>query len=548
MRSKVLTVLLGLLLLGTTTLALPAQAHASPVVRMTTLGLVAGIDESTTTGTYSWLGIPYAEPPVGKLRWRAPVPHRPWPGVRQARHFGDGCIQEGRMFSPSPNGPHYDLDIRDGLKKPVGAEDCLTLNVYRPATNRTNLPVIVFIHGGSNMVGYSADPMYDGRALARKADAVVVTINYRVGVFGWLDLPGLQTVRPDDDSGNFGTLDQIEALRFVHHNARAFGGNPHNVTVMGESAGAVNVWALLVSPLTKGLIHKAIPLSGGFQFATPEQARDYADEFVREALGPVYGDDREVARRLRSMPADDLIRAQVRLGARIGDPPKVIADGTVLPEDYHAAVAAGHYRKVPVLAGNTFEEGKLFGGLINAFRPSDYDRFTMQYQFDPDRPSELTVRDFINDEFLPVDKPGGWNDAAQGLTDLIFTGIIHDSMNTLRAAGHRRLYYYQFGWNQQPAPFDQVYGSVHAIDLPFVFHTFDDGFFRFAFSKKNAPGRIELANLITDSIRSFIRTGTPQHRGLGAQWRPWPHSMVLDADDDHATAVPGSVETEVHGR
>lgn len=534
---RLLTVLLGLVLAGSTTAALPAYAHNSSVVRPTTLGLVAGADESKSTGTYAWRGIPYAEPPVGKLRWRAPVTHRPWPGVRDAKHFGDGCVQEGRMFSPAPSGPHYGLDVRDGLKKPVGAEDCLTLNVFRPATKSKNLPVIVFIYGGSNVVGYSADPMYDGRALARKANAVVVTVNYRVGVFGWFDLPG------NAGSDNFGTLDQIEALRFVHHNARTFGGDPRNVTVMGESAGAVNVWALLVSPLTKGLLHKAIPMSGGFNFATPEQARDYAKEFVQEALGEVPDDERVIARRLRSMPADDVIRAQVRLGARLGDPPRVIPDGKVLPTDYHQAVAEGRYRKVPVLAGNTFEEGKLFGTAVNAFRPDDYDRFTMQYFFDPDRPSQYTVRDFINDEYLPVDKPGGWNDAADELTDAIFTGIIHDSMNTLQAAGHQQLYYYQFGWNQEPAPFNEVYGSVHAIDLPFVFHTFDEGFFRFAFSKQNEPGRLELSELMIDSIRTFIRTGSPQHDGLGAQWEQWPKSMVLDADDKKATATPGSVDS-----
>lgn len=170
------------------------------------------------------------------------------------------------------------------------------------------------------------------------------------------------------DSGNFGTLDQLEALRFVNGNARVFGGAPGNVTVMGESAGAVNVWALMVSPLSKGLMDKAIPLSGGLQAGNPAAARTYAEAFLTEAVGPV-GDHADAVRRLRSMPADDLIRAQVRRGAVVGDPPKVIADGTVLPADYHAAIAAGEYRDVPVLAGNTFEEGKLFGATIGAYRP-----------------------------------------------------------------------------------------------------------------------------------------------------------------------------------
>ncbi|WP_460400555.1 carboxylesterase/lipase family protein [Actinophytocola sediminis] len=535
MRKRLVAVLLGVVTLAiSVTVAPAASAHDAPTLRRTSLGLVEGTDESRTSGTVSWRGIPYAQPPVGRLRWRAPVTHRPWHGVRAAHEFGDGCVQEGRFFSPAPSGPHYGLDIRDGLKKPVGAEDCLTLNVFRPADRRKNLPVIVFVYGGSNMVGYSADPMYDGRALARRTGAVVVTVNYRVGVFGWFGLPGLDT--GPGASGNFGTLDQIEALRFVNRNARAFGGDPGNVTVMGESAGAVNVWALLVSPLTKGLLHRAIPLSGGWKFETPAAARTYADTFVTEAIGT----GENAVRRLRALPAEDLIRAQVRLGPQIGDPPRVLSDGAVLPEDYHAAIAAGRYRDVPVLAGNTEEEGKLFGAAIGAHRPTDYDRFTWQYRFDPDRPSELTVRDLIVDRYLPVDGPGGWNEAADQLSDSIFMGIVEDSMNTLRAAGNDRLFYYQFGWNQQPAPFDQVYGAAHALDLPFLFRSFDDGVFAYSFSRRNEPGRLALSDLMIDSVRAFVHTGSPQHAGLGARWDQWPASMVLDAGNTHATARPGS--------
>lgn len=540
MRNRLLAVLLGVVL-AAASLSLTPSASASPaaVVRSTSLGLVEGVDQSRSTGTYSWLGIPYAEPPVERLRWRAPVTHRPWRGVRETRHFGDGCIQEGRLFSPAPSGPHYGLDIRDGLKKPVGAEDCLTLNVFRPSTHRKNLPVIVFIHGGSNMVGYSADPMYDGRELARRAGAVVVTVNYRVGVFGWLDLPALKTGEPAGDSGNFGTLDQLEALRFVHRNAHAFGGDPSNVTVMGESAGAVNVWALMVSPLSKGLIDKAIPLSGGLNFATPSAARTYAEKFVDEAEGRAQGEG-DAARRLRAMPADALIRAQVRLGEDVGDAPRVIPDGSVLPKDPYAAIEAGDYRDIPVLAGNTEEEGKLFGSGIDAYRPTDYQRFTWQYQFDPDRPSRLRVRDFIVDRYLPADGPGGWNEASDGLTDTIFTGIVRDSMNSLKAAGNDRLFYYRFGWNQEPAPFDTVYGAVHAMDLPFVFRTFDEGLYAFAFSRGNQPGRLKLSDLMISAVGAFVRTGNPQNPGLGAQWDQWPRSMDFDAGDRKATATPGS--------
>lgn len=540
MRDRIAAIALGLVVAAASSSVVSCtQAGADPVVRHTGLGSVRGIDESGTTGTLSWLAIPYAEPPLGDLRWHAPVTHRPWDGVRDARQAGNGCVQEGRLFSPAPSGPHYGLDVRDGLEQPVGAEDCLTLNVYRPSTPEADLPVIVFIHGGSNMVGYSADPMYDGRALARKANAVVVTVNYRLGVMGWLDLPGLKTGDPDDDSGNFGTLDQVEALRFVNEYAHAFGGDAGNVTVMGESAGAVDVWALLVSPRTAGLIHKIVPLSGGLKFETTSSARTYATAFAEEALGSPAGSD--AVARLRALPAEEIIRAQVRRGAEVGDPPRVLADGVVLPADHHTPIATGAYRDIPVLAGNTLEEGKLFGSAIDAYRPTDRERFTLQYQFDPDRPATLSVRDLIADRYLPADGPGGWNDAADELTRSIFTGIVHDSMDSIQAAGNEHLYYYQFGWNQQPAPFDTVYGAVHAIDLPFLFRTFDHGIYAFGFSRKNEPGRLQLSDLMMAGIHAFVRTGNPHHPGLGTGWDQWPRSIVLDATDERATVRPGSV-------
>jgi para-nitrobenzyl esterase len=537
---RVIAGLAGLALVAVSVAPAGAGRRDSAVVRHTGLGTITGNDHSRSSGTYSWLGIPYAEPPVGALRWHAPVTHRPWKGIRDTTAYGNGCVQQGRLFSPAPSGPHYGLDIRDGLGKPVGAEDCLTLNVYRPATGQRKLPVIVFIHGGSNVVGYSADPMYDGNALARRANAVVVTVNYRLGSFGWLDLPQLKTGDPINDSGNFGTLDQIEALRFVHRNAAAFGGDASNVTAMGESAGAVDVWALMVSPPAKGLIDKVIPLSGGLLFSTPERARTYAEGLVTAAVGN-SGDPGEDVRRLRQLPAADVIRAQVTRGAAVGDPPAVIADGTVLPIDYHAAVRTGEFAGVPVLAGNTLEEGKLFGALVGAFRPTDYERFTRQYFFNPDRPSPYEVSDFINDRYLPADAPGGWNEAAQQLTDAIFTGIAHDSMNSMRAAGNRNLYYYRFAWNQEPAPFDVVYGASHAMDLPFVFGTFDRGVFAFAFSRRNAPGRLQLSGLMMDSIAAFVRTGRPHHEALGTRWEQWPRSLLLDAGDRAATTSPGPV-------
>ncbi|GAB4084492.1 para-nitrobenzyl esterase [Myceligenerans cantabricum] len=512
------------------------------VVRSTTLGPVVGIDDRRTDGTFSWLGIPYAEPPVGDLRWQAPVTHARWHAPRRAKEYGEGCSQPGRFFSPSPHGPRYDLSVRDGLGTPVGQEDCLTLNVFRPADAGRDLPVIVFVHGGSNVVGWSGDPMYDGRTLAREAGAVVVTVNYRLGVLGWLDHEGLKTGDPLTDSGNFGTLDQLEALRFVSDNARAFGGDPDNVTVMGESAGAVNVWALIVSPLADGLIDRAIPMSGGISTTSPVDTRAYAGRLAAAAAEEAGADPSEGVDLLRDLSADQLVSLSLRHG--LDATPAVVADGVVVPTDPYAVIAAGDHQDVPVLAGNTLEEGKLFGGSVGAFRPTDYDRFTMQYEFDPDAPSPYTVEDLVVDEYLPVDGPGGWDEVSDALTDLIFTGIARDSMDAMTATGNDRVFHYRFDWDNEPAPFDDVYGAVHAMDLPFAFGNFGRSVASYAFSAQNRPGREELSTLMTDSIRQFVRTGSPQTRGLGARWETWPASMRLDADDDHATATPAGSAVE----
>lgn len=514
------------------------DSSRSPVLRHTSLGPVLGVDESRTTGTYSWLGIPYAQPPVGDLRWRPTETHEPWKRVRRAQELGAGCVQPGRFFSPSPDGPHYDLDVRDGLGQPVGEEDCLTLNISRPATKRTDLPVIVFVHGGSNVVGYSGDPMYDGRALAKRAQAVVVTVNYRLGIFGWFGHEQLSGEDPEASSGNFGLLDQVEALSFVQHNARRFGGDPGNVTVMGESAGAVNVWALMVSPLADGLVDKVIPLSGGLKTTAPAAARKYADDVVTAAIADHDGDDEaNPVDFLRTLSADDLVRVLVEHG--LDKTPAAIADGTVLPEDPYAALASAQSRDIPVLAGNTFEEGKLFGATIGAHRPSDYRRFTLQYLFDPDRPSRLRVRDLIADPYLPIDAPGGWEEASEELTASVFHGIVKDSMDTVTATGNKDVYYYEFGWNEQPEPFDRVYGAAHALDLPFVFGNFDRNVFSYGFGRANRPGRVELSDMMMGSIGAFVRTGSPQHRGLDERWATWPRSMVFDAGERRAWTCGG---------
>jgi para-nitrobenzyl esterase len=520
------------------------QLPPAATLRQTAQGPVTGREDAATQ-TYSWLGLPYAKPPVGALRWMPPVDPEPWTQARAADRYGASCAQMGRTFSPAPGGAPYGLAVREGFGQPVGAEDCLTLNIWRPATPEADLPVIVFVHGGSNISGYAADPIYDGAALAAKAKAVVVTINYRLGLFGWLDMAQLKTGEPVADSGNFGTLDQIQALKYVKANIAAFGGNPGKVTLAGESAGAVNTWALLTAPAAGGLFHRAVAMSGGILTAPGLQARAYARSLLQALLiadgkasnawtADLYlltQSKAQVAAYLRGQTSGALLRAEAAAGQ--GTAPPVFVDGHVLPLEPHVAILAGRYHRVPMLAGNTREEGKLFGGAIGAFKPDEYERFGLQYQFDPDAPPTLAESDLLNPLYLPVDKPVlGWNAAASVLT-LALSSQNALSLGTLATQQPGQIWGYRFDWAQQPAPFNTVYGAGHAMDLPFFFGNFGPSVFSFGFSAANRPGREALSEAMMGTLGAFAATGNPQG-GVGVPWPNWPSTLVFDASREQA--------------
>ena len=276
-----------------------APAAADPVA-MTTSGALRGVVEG---GAEAFLGVPYAAPPVGEGRWRDPQPVQPWRGERDATRYGPAC-EQGLAGAWGP----YTSEFVAG---PPVSEDCLTLNLWKPAgrpkgkTGR--LPVLVFIHGGAFQGGAGSLPIYNGGKLAPRG-AVVVTINYRVGVLGFLAHPGLSGESPHGASGNFGLLDQIAALRWVQANAARFGGDPANVTVSGESAGAASVNNLIVSPLARGLFARAISFSGpSMAVAMPTLKDGEANGLALAArLGAASIAD------LRALPAQRLIDASGR--------------------------------------------------------------------------------------------------------------------------------------------------------------------------------------------------------------------------------------------
>jgi para-nitrobenzyl esterase len=521
------------------------------VVRQTTAGKVEGVDDSAGSGTYSWKSVPFAQPPVGNLRWAPPVDAAPWEGVRPATQFGHGCAQGGRYFSPAPNDAPFGLAVREGFGKPVGDEDCLTLNIWRPAGKDAKLPVIVFIYGGSNISGYTADPSYDGGQLAKRANAVVVTLNYRLGALGWFDLPQLKTGDPKNDSGNFALLDQIQALKFIRDNIDAFGGDPGSVTVMGQSAGAVNTWALVTSPASSGLLHKAVAMSGGIAFSTRTNAQNYAKGLVNAI---VIADGKatdaasaktwlatqtneQVAAYLRGLPADRLLTVMLA-NPQLGNAPAPIEDGNILPVNSRSVVAGGTFNKVPMIVGNTKDEGTLFGGLfglytgtgISGFKLSDYDRFGLQYNFNPDAPASLAEADLISSAYLPVDTPTtGWKAMTDVVTNSIFLNGLSTQIDSVAAQLPTKTWYYRFDWNEEPAPFNTVYGATHGMDTVFFFHNFGTNVFSYAYSAANKPGREALSDAMIGSLAAFARTGDPNHPGLGVTWPSWPRRIVFDA-------------------
>ena len=314
-------------------LTLPPLASAQSPIK-TEAGLVSGAD-SGVAGVRQYLGIPYAAPPVGPNRWKAPQPAAKWDGVKAATKFGARCVQ-ARVFG--------DMVFRDEM-----SEDCLVANVWTGASSPTaKQPVMVWIYGGGFQAGSASEPRQDGARLASKG-VVVVSMNYRLGLMGFLAHPELTKESPHKASGNYGILDQIAALQWVQKNIAAFGGDPGNVTIFGESAGSFSVSILMASPLAKGLFHKAIGESGASFPSGPQPPLGGATLASAEADGEKFAAamNAPTIEALRAKPATDLLGGP-------GTPPRwfsPIVDGYVLPAPVSEIFTKGQQHKVPLLAG-----------------------------------------------------------------------------------------------------------------------------------------------------------------------------------------------------
>jgi para-nitrobenzyl esterase len=474
-----------------------------------------------TQGSHVWRGIPYAAPPVGELRWRAPRAAKPWSGTREALAFGARCPQ----YASSLEGDR-------ALGSVYGSEDCLTLSVFAPPDAQgERLPVMFWIHGGGNVQGGS--DFYDGGPLAVTQRVVVVTVNYRLGPFGWFRHASLREgVSAEDASGNYGTLDLVQALRWVQAHISAFGGNPDSVTIFGESAGGRNVVALLQVRAARGLFHGAIVESGGTRSGTLEEAEAVTAAAPFERRGPSSGDvvaklvgaerlahmsRAEVAAFLRAQTPEQLLAAYPengKEGDRAGfyDLPQQFRDGVVLPAtDAPAAFVAGNYTRVPVIIGSNRDEAKLFmfasSQHVRRFLGIPRLRDAEAYQ------REATYRSRFWKAY-GVDEPAAAMRRVQGPS----------------------VFAYRFDWDEQPtivgADLGRMLGAAHVMEIPFVFGHWNLGpNSKLLFDEDNRAGREALSAAMQSYWGQFAYTGAPA-RGRDGKlpaWSAWdPNSPTAN--------------------
>jgi para-nitrobenzyl esterase len=463
---------------------------------------------------WSFSGIPYARAPVGDLRWRPPVPPDPWSGTRDASAFGPIAPQAAAIAGiTSPSDP--------SAAEPQ-SEDCLSLNVWTPglpdqATDRPGAgrPVLVWIHGGGFTSGSGSVFLYRGGALVRNGDAVVVTLNYRLGALGFLGHRGLGD--PDGFVGNWGLHDQVAALAWVRDNIAVFGGDPGNVTVFGESAGAMSIAALLGAPAARGLFRRAAVQSGGAHVHSVEQAERSADRLAA-TLGIARCDRASLAR----VPADELVAATAQMAARRPDPGLLplpfqpVVDGRFLPRHPLLAVETGATAGLDLLIGTNRDELTLFGLGNPALLALDDDGVLRWAEnAAPDMPGAALV-----DEYREVGRLRGETVTPTAIWVAAGTDIVFRWPSLQLAAAHGawggRTFVYLFTW-ESPA-FGGLLGSCHALELPFVFGAVHVPAVQL-FSG-SGPEAERLSRQMQDAWLAFARAGDPSHEGIGV-WRDW---------------------------
>ena len=496
--------------------------------QMTLLTIEKGeIIGSSNNKTYQWLGIQYGSIPDSSFRWKKASETEAWEGIHEALEFGNTCIQRGSLINTTKRRNWGEL---------VGSEDCLYLNVWTPLNalepSSGKIPVMVWIHGGSNVSG-NAD-FYDPSELVRTQDVIVVSINYRLGPFGWFRHPDINSnsLNAEDQSGNYGNLDTIQALEWVQRNIGYFGGDSSNVTIFGESAGGYNVAALLSAKNVKGLFHKAIIQSGGIKPGDIEHSESYLENNLpwknyssRELVNQLILDkgmapdrdsatslqedmsDNEIEELMRNASAVEVYEAYLTTKINTNEMLRPFPDGFVLSElGIIGSLESGFNDDIPIMIGTNRDEMKLF--LL------DNPRLTKEFLWIP-RIRDLDLWNAVSKhrtnawKYLAVDGP------AQSLTN----------------QGRSNIFAYQFDWDDEPKKFGvdlkNLLGASHAFEIPFVMGNFDeDALTKYILSKKNLKEVKTLSNAMMSYWAEFAYNGDPNkgRKGDLTEWESWDPS------------------------
>jgi para-nitrobenzyl esterase len=522
--------------------------------RTISYGDVVGLSEDN--GVHAWMGIPYAKPPTGALRWRAPQAPVSWttyPAIAKCQV----CPQFAEMLSDAPTRMFGET---------IGSEDCLYLNVWAPAFTTVpaggdRVPVMVWLHGGGNSVGEGG--IYNGKYLAEAYNVIFVSINYRLGPLGWLSHPDLRAeagTTAQDQSGNFGTLDIIQALNWVKNNISAFGGDPSRVTLLGQSAGAADTLTMMASPLAAGLFQRAVVQSAGLDWSTRTEAEEYResgghDYSSREVINKLLISDgaaadragaktvqdgmspAEISTYLRSKTAYELLSVYSGYYGGMISMPYMFRDGTVLPDAVPLSLfQAGTYTQVPCILGTNRDEAKLFLAL------------------DPDY-----TRLFFGK--LPVVKDKTYYTlSSRYLSDLWKVRAVDEIAAALRANQGDTVYAYRFDWDEEPSVLGVdlgfVIGAAHGLEITSMMNNSEEllipSMKNWVYGKGNRAGRVFLAGCMSSYWAQFAATGIPGNGFGGAQtttWQPWDSAgggqkmMIFDTLEDNGVRMSTTTVT-----
>ena len=530
------------------------QVNSATRRELTTGTVLGSVDKNNS---HAWLGIPYSRPPVGDLRWKAPMSTKQWSEPLKALNAGQMCTQYSTV---SEDGSYTQKG------RIIGQEDCLYLNVWAPflmpdslPKGNDRLPVMVWIHGGGNSTGNGGD--VNGAILATTHRLIVVSFNYRLGPFGWFSHPALSDtdINQDNHSGNYGTLDMIQALRWVKNNISQFGGDPANVTIFGESAGSADVLSMMASPKAKGLFHRAVAQSGNLWITPLAVAQNFKDDedaghpfSSREVLSLLLIQDgiarnrdeakshqnqmsnEEIASYLRNKSSEEILSIYSLSLFGMINSPKLIGDGIVLPGETSDKLFSdsSRFNSVPILIGSTRDEEKLF------------------MSADPR---------YINTLTSPLIKnPVAYTRDARYLSDMAKIQIADNLAKRLTESQKASVFVYRFDWDEEKSfpgtDVSVLLGAGHGLEIPFVFNDFDlsNTFPVYMYRHDKITGRNTLAKSMSSYWAEFAYSGNPGRGRDGAEvlWTAWDNTskesskyIVLDTIEDKGIHMTSDVLT-----